>query len=415
MLASPSTRAEPATPASLSEEEILDLCLSLRRHDLALTEEQQRASEFYARTHARRFALVMNRLAPLLPQGARIFSVGSMPNQLELLFARFLQADVVGSTYSPRDKRNKFTAVYEQSGGWRHAMDVYLRDLTRDALPAESRSCDAVLCFEVVEHFQQSPLSLFREINRVLKPDGHLLLSTPNMQHWHRVLYLLNGMTYPDVDFAEPIESRHRHIFSFHELQELLRIAGLEVVTHFFADPWDNAKHHAQFDDEAPLHKAVLGPLAERDEFRYECTFVAARPAEGLPRLTNGWHGVERSGSDWWCWTPGRGEIRIPSPRRCESRLQGQLYSIQHPNNAEIAVNGNRVATIDVTWDSFGEIPPVALPLEAGENVVEIASRNPALTPPNDDRLLAVAVKNLTLRLGDHEWPVLPPRGDPPR
>jgi SAM-dependent methyltransferase len=401
---------EPETAVSLSEEEILDLCLSLRRRDIILTEEQQRASELYARAHARRFAIVMNQLAPFVRRGARIFSVGSMPNQLELLFARFLQAEVIGSTYSPLDKRDKFTAVYEQSGGWRYEMDVYLRDLTRDPLPIEPRSCDAVLCFEVVEHFLQSPLPVFTEIHRVLKPAGHLLLSTPNLQHWHRALYLLHGMTYPDVDFVEPLESRHTHIFSFRELEGLLHTAGLEVVAHFFADPWDNAKHRAQFDKQAPFNKAVLGLLDDGEEFRHECTFLAARPTEGLPHLTTGWHAVESRGSDWWCWTPGHGELHITAQNDCAAYLRGQLYSIGRPNTVEVLVNGECTATIDVTWDLFGEFSRVVLPLRAGGNVVGFASRNPAVTLPDDGRPLAVAVKNLSVQVGDDAERSLMPR-----
>ena len=380
-----------------SESHILDLCRSIRRHDLELTGEQQRASDFYAVTHARRFALVLQHFAPLLAPGAQIFSVGSMPNQLELLFARFLRANLTGSTYSPPDTRDKFRAVYEMRDGWRYEMDVYLRDLTRDPLPAAPQSCDAVLCFEVVEHFLNSPLPLFREIQRALKPDGHLLLSTPNMQHWHRLVYLLNGQTYPDVDFDEPIESRHTHIFSFRELETLLQAAGLEVVTHFFEDPWDNARHRAPFDQRAPVTNAARELVKGREEFLHECIFLAARPAQGVPLLTKGWHAVERSGSNWWCWTPGRGEIRFLARKDTPAILRGELYSIQRPNSVTVTVNGKPVTTLNVTWDQFGPLPPVTLLLRAGDNVIELVSSNGPVTLKTDGRPLAIAVKNLSI------------------
>jgi len=172
---------------SWSVEEILDFLVHLERLDLALTEEQAQAAADYARNHARRFALILDAFAPLIPRGARIFSVGSMPNHLELLFARYLDATVIGSTYSPRDHRDKVTAVYRSPDGARFAIDVYLRDFTHEPFPVEAESCDAVLCFEVIEHLLESPLPIFREVKRVLRADGHLLLSTPNVQHWHRI------------------------------------------------------------------------------------------------------------------------------------------------------------------------------------------------------------------------------------
>ena len=40
---------------------------------------------------------------------------------------------------------------------------------------------DVVVCNEVLEHLRINPIFTFREINRVLRPRGTLLLSTPNL------------------------------------------------------------------------------------------------------------------------------------------------------------------------------------------------------------------------------------------
>ncbi len=51
-----------------------------------------------------------------------------------------------------------------------------------EPLPIDSRSCDSLLCFSVLEHLHQ-PQNLLSEAHRLLKPGGWLLLQTP-WQWW---------------------------------------------------------------------------------------------------------------------------------------------------------------------------------------------------------------------------------------
>ena len=62
-----------------------------------------------------------------------------------------------------------------------------------DALPFPDQSFDAILLCEVLEHLMYSPLPMFREIKRVLRPDGHLLISTPNPAGLGKLIALALG------------------------------------------------------------------------------------------------------------------------------------------------------------------------------------------------------------------------------
>jgi 2-polyprenyl-3-methyl-5-hydroxy-6-metoxy-1,4-benzoquinol methylase len=77
-------------------------------------------------------------------------------------------------------------------------------DITKDKIPVDDNWADIVTCFEVAEHIPPESLDfLLENINRCVKPDGIVLLSTPNF----------NG---------KDIAANHIHEYREKELQEHL-------------------------------------------------------------------------------------------------------------------------------------------------------------------------------------------------
>lgn len=104
-------------------------------------------------------------------------------------------------------------------------------DICDSRLPASS--FDLVLCTEVVEHIADSAAAL-RSIGRLLRPGGHLVLSTP--QPWStlelagRIAFRPGVIRIVRRVYQEPIlETGHINLLSPRKLEDQLREAGLAI------------------------------------------------------------------------------------------------------------------------------------------------------------------------------------------
>jgi len=67
-------------------------------------------------------------------------------------------------------------------------------NLESDPLPFEDGSIDGMLLCEVIEHFNSDPMFCLIEVNRVLRPDGFIVLSTPNAASWFAIYRALEHL-----------------------------------------------------------------------------------------------------------------------------------------------------------------------------------------------------------------------------
>jgi 2-polyprenyl-3-methyl-5-hydroxy-6-metoxy-1,4-benzoquinol methylase len=93
-------------------------------------------------------------------------------------------------------------------------------------LPVASCAIDTIVMAETLEHITNATMCL-TEIRRVLKPEGHLFLSTPNFDR--RFLESL-AITFR---LSKGMRDRtHAHEFKSDELTQLLRSVGFRVLRH---------------------------------------------------------------------------------------------------------------------------------------------------------------------------------------
>ena len=100
-------------------------------------------------------------------------------------------------------------------------------------LPFAERSFDAVVCVEVLEHLFE-PAAAAREMARVLRPDGVLLVTAPNVVYWRRRLdFFFLGRWNPvgdDCSVREPWRDPHVRFFTRRALAAMLEGTGLRDV-----------------------------------------------------------------------------------------------------------------------------------------------------------------------------------------
>ncbi|MEM3941803.1 MAG: methyltransferase domain-containing protein, partial [Candidatus Bathyarchaeia archaeon] len=104
-----------------------------------------------------------------------------------------------------------------------YGVKVIKADLERDKLSLPDEQADCVLLAEVLEHLNPYYVShVMSEINRVLKPGGKLILTTPNIASLFRRIRLLLGI--------QPQYTRHVHEYTKREVEELLMKHGFRML-----------------------------------------------------------------------------------------------------------------------------------------------------------------------------------------
>lgn len=87
---------------------------------------------------------------------------------------------------------------------------------------------DAIICQEVIEHIE-NPWELMRLINKLLKPNGLVFLSTPNTTNWYsRLQFLIHGrfVQFGDAD----LDYGHISPITPWEISVIIKSTGFELI-----------------------------------------------------------------------------------------------------------------------------------------------------------------------------------------
>lgn len=163
------------------------------------------------------------KLIALIGRPARILDVGCSTGYLAQRM-RSQGATVIGIELDER--------AAEQARGV--CEEVHVGDVETMELPFEPASFDAVVCGDLIEHLRD-PQAFLTRIRPLLRTEGRLVLSTPNVANWAMRLGLLFGrFRYTDWGI---LDRTHTHLFTRKTLRECVEAAGYRITVFDFTVP----------------------------------------------------------------------------------------------------------------------------------------------------------------------------------
>ena len=229
----------------------------------------------YFETHIARYVATLEGLPDGNP-GQRLLELGAAFHHLTAALIRCKGYEDVRCTDVWEGEPSCKRVLTSRDGKFRDEVTVDNFDLQSSPWPYADGGFDVVLCGEILEHLALDPMALMAEINRVLKPGGTLLLTTPNLASAHAVEQTLRAESpycYGQFEVGGRTTDRHNREYTAAEVAALAGDAGFETVSLRTQDFYWPPKH------ETLLHLAKLGfPLS----LRGDSTFLLARKKQGV-------------------------------------------------------------------------------------------------------------------------------------
>lgn len=158
------------------------------------------------------------KLQTLFKSGERVLDVGCGSGTVAEFLQKKVNIKITGVDVSE-------VAIQEAK---KRGIDARVID-AEGKLPFQDNSFDVVLWGDNIEHLF-NPMKTLKDIHKVLKTGGRIIISCPNMAYWrYRIYYFLRG-NLPDTEWSDYPRWFWSHIrfFDFSTLKEMLVSAGFK-------------------------------------------------------------------------------------------------------------------------------------------------------------------------------------------
>lgn len=240
------------------------------------------ASDAYVETHRGRLEKTLSLIPPGGPEDW-ILEMGAYMQMTPALQSRLGYGVVRGSYLGETGKREICSVDLPDGGKFECQIDHF--DAEKDFYPYPSAHFWTVLCCELLEHLTLDPMHMMEQIHRIVRPGGHIVLTTPNITSLRAARALLQG--YHPMMFSSYIkngsEPRHSREYTPNEIRQLLENSGFEVLR------LETGPFH---DDLAPEHgwvEHVLDRYMLPREHRGDGIFAVGRKIGPVRERYPGW------------------------------------------------------------------------------------------------------------------------------
>jgi len=223
-------------PEGISEQQLFEFITSVRVKDAP--EAEMKA---YGTNDFKRFVYTWGLAKEI---NGTCLELGGNPYFTTMLLKKFTNLDVSLANYFGYENNGEFTQTvsYKDLDQSKKNEDLkYLHfNVEKDEFPYKEGVFDLVIFAEIIEHLLNDPCSVLREIKRVLKPGGTLILTTPNVARLENVARLISGANIYDPYSGYGPYGRHNREYNRHELEQLLKFEGFNPKMSFTADVHTN-------------------------------------------------------------------------------------------------------------------------------------------------------------------------------
>jgi glycosyltransferase involved in cell wall biosynthesis/SAM-dependent methyltransferase len=195
----------------------------------AVNDESRR----YLDTHQTRLVKTLE-ITP--PGGAcdRILEMGAYLQITPALHTKLGYGEVRGCYYGTLGRVDHRVVTSAEGDTFACAIDHF--DAEKDPFPYPDEHFTTIVCGELIEHLFEDPMHLMSEVNRILKPGGHFVVTTPNVAALRGISAILQGYhpgffhAYIKPAESGEVDARHNREYTPRELYRLLETSGFEVA-----------------------------------------------------------------------------------------------------------------------------------------------------------------------------------------
>ena len=393
----------------------------------------------YCDQHLRRFIYTYGLVRDLK---GRCLELGAAPYFFTILMKQFTELELVLANYfGPSHEKDPVVQEVSYNDFYTNErrtvkLDYHHFNIEIDPFPSDDAEFEVVLFCEIIEHLLMDPVAVLREIKRVLKPDGVLILTTPNANKLENIMKMIDGDNIydPYSGYYGPY-GRHNREYNVRELYLLLDYCGFTIETMFTADTQEKmAKNDATMILLEPMLRRRKNDLGQyifvralntkrgtkkKPTFLYtnyppdeleEVTIASIQLQEdiivqepSLIRLGKGWHGLESWDSILTRWMSDDATLHVYSDTNRTADLSFQALSFHRPRTLEIYVNDRPLIWAEVPTESF---VMVKVPVNPNESInfvrfhVSEGCERPCDIPEldnRDSRCLSLAIQSITI------------------